>query len=326
MSPSLKSASRVATFATICLAAAHLSATEFQVTPLDLGSGFTLTGTISTDGTVGSLNATNITAWNVTVTSVQDYVFNRSNTVNLSSSVYSDGGHLSVPTSADGFSDGGALWFRGSNYLAVQVANFTGPSAAGGQAYYVHGSAFDILPLNQPNNSNYVAATARPGIPNQFDINPLDFGNGVTMFGTLTTDGSVGATSITDWNVVVRSTTEWNFNTGNSNVLSDFNLGTDGTNLYVRPDDGFGGYGHFAVGNRVGYDLNGVLLADYSYLPEGQAGLVTPFLMQTVSPLSLDANGNHIVASVVPEPASLLGLAGGLCLLLRRRSAKSSRS
>lgn len=206
----------------------------------------------------------------------------------------------------------------------MQVANFTGASAAGGQAYYVHGSAFDILPLNQPNNFSYVAATARPGIPNQFDINPLDFGNGVTMFGTLTTDGSVGATYITDWNVVVRSTTEWNFNTGNSSVLSDFNLGSDGTNLFVTPDDGFGGYGLFAVGNRVGYDLNGVLLADYSYIPDGQAGLVTPLVMQTVSPLSLDSNGNHIVASVVPEPMSLLAVGVGLCALLRRRPAKTS--
>lgn len=324
MSPRLTLKHRATLVAAVSLSSAYLSATEFQVVPLDLGSGFTLSGTISTDGTTGSLSASNINAWNINVRSVQDFVFNRSNTVNLSSSVHSDGTNLSIPTSPNGFSDGGALWFRGGNYLAVQVANFTGASAAGGQAYYVHGSAFDILPLNQPNNFNYVAATARPGIPNQFDINPLDFGNGVTMFGTLTTDGSVGATYITDWNVVVRSTTEWNFNTGNSSVLSDFNLGSDGTNLFVTPDDGFGGYGLFAVGNRVGYDLNGVLLADYSYIPDGQAGLVTPLVMQTVSPLSLDSNGNHIVASVVPEPMSLLAVGVGLCALLRRRPAKTS--
>lgn len=112
MSPCLTLKHRATLVAAVSMSSAYLSATEFQVVPLDLGSGFTLSGTISTDGTTGSLSASNINAWNINVWSVQDFVFNRSNTVNLSSSVHSDGTNLIIPTSPNGFSDGGALWFR----------------------------------------------------------------------------------------------------------------------------------------------------------------------------------------------------------------------
>ncbi len=281
--------------------------TDFIISPLDLGSGYTLTGHIVTDGTVGPLTSVNIVSWDITVTAADDYVFNPTNTSNLSFLVHTDGNTITVQTSPDGIQDGGSLWFRGGNYNQVKVADFTGANRSGGQAYFVKGGFFGYLPLNQPNNADYVAATSHQGSTRQFDLVPLDFGSGVTMFGSITTDGDFGNANITDWNVVVRSANIWNFTSANSNVLFDYNLSSDGTQLLVTPVDEFGSYGQFIIGSYVGsHDLNGVLLADFSYDPGGEAGLVTPFVYQTTSPLDLDINGNRVVATAVVEPTVIV--------------------
>ena len=43
-------------------------ATTFQLQPRDLGAGFSFAGTLTTDGTVGALDAGNVLAWDIVVT------------------------------------------------------------------------------------------------------------------------------------------------------------------------------------------------------------------------------------------------------------------
>jgi hypothetical protein len=67
-----------------------------------------------------------------------------------------------------------------------------------------------------------------------------------------------------------------------------------------------------SIGNP-GFDSTLVKLADFTYVPDGEAGLIAPFVYQTMSPLALDENGSYRVG-MVPElipgsffPAILLG-------------------
>lgn len=281
-------------FALTTLASPAL-ATRFNLVPLDLGSGWSMGGTVDTDGTVGTLGAANIASWNIVVRSVTDYVYDKSNTVNFSADVYSNGTQLLIPTSPDGFSDGGALRFWHSLYNQVRVADFTGAYVSGGQALYIRGSAFNSVPLNQPEGARYEAATGIPSRPNVFNLKPVDFGFGVKMTGTVETDGTLGLTNLVDWNVTVREVWSFTFTTVNSIVKYAFGVSTDGQALYVTPFDEFGNGGYFGIGFG-GADPTLALLADYSWLPQGQAGYIDPFGMFTVSPLPLDSNGNYVVA------------------------------
>jgi hypothetical protein len=141
------------------------------------------------------------------------------------------------------------------------------------------------------------------------------------MFGSITTSGTLGAAHIVDWSVTVRETVQWQFTPSNSRVLYDSNLLSDGDRLLVTPFDANGNGGEFAFGRYVGFDMFGVLLADYSYIPEGQAGFITPSIFQTISPLGLDSNGNRVIATAVPEPEGLIVLGCAMALLFRRRRA-----
>ena len=55
----------------LCAAAAWLAAapapaaTTFNIVPLDLGDGYRVSGTLTTDGTIGALAPANFTAWNI---------------------------------------------------------------------------------------------------------------------------------------------------------------------------------------------------------------------------------------------------------------------
>lgn len=137
------------------------------------------------------------------------------------------------------------------------------------------------------------------------------------MFGTVTASLTGSTVHLSHWNVTVRSSTESNFNPSNSSILSYFNLGTTPTELFVTPDIN-GQYGQLIIGRRIGFDLMGAILADYSINPDGEAGFISPFTYQVTSPLDLNGMGNHVVATAVPEPGSLTALA--IALLIRRRS------
>lgn len=293
-------------------------ALDYQLVPLDMGSGFTMAGSISTDGTIGVLNASHITNWNITATSVSDIVFNRSNTSNFSISVSSTGSQLTVSTSPDGFSDGGSIWFRAGTYQQVQVADFTGSNTSGGQAFYAQGSALGFLPLNQPNGIQYTAAVIDAGGGNRFNLLPLDFGSGIVMSGWITTDGATGPARFVDWSILVRETVQWNFNPTNSHVIGDFNLATNGNEFTVTPFDVNGSPGQFMIG-RGSMDITAAVLADFSIYPSGQAGLITPQIYQMLSPLPLNQNGDYVVATAVPDPECWIGLGFGVMALVMYR-------
>lgn len=313
--------------ALLTLAAATLAqASTFMLAPRDLGDGFSFSGTISTDGTVGALSAANITGWSLTVVSVSDTFYTSGNTSNRSSGVMVSGGQLVVPTSPDGQSDGGVLAFGAGARYRVNVADFTGPNVAGGLASYVHGGAFAQLELNRPDGINHVAAVANPGGGNRFDLLPLVFDGGAAeLTGTLTTDGQTGAANLVDWNLRLRETMSWVFDPSNSSVLFDLGLATDGRELTVTPQDAQGDPGAFVIGAFNGLDLNGVLLADFGNDPTGQAGYVSPLAFQVVNGLPLNADGRVVVALAAPEPASAAMVLLGLMLAGMRARAGRER-
>ena len=182
----------------------------------------TATGTITTAG-----NTATITGWDVSLTTSSALArYTPATTVNLSyGDVRSDGARILVRTSPDGYQDGGIIYFRSPNPqqdVGVAVADFTGYNATGGQAMYMAGAVFDFLPLNQPNNVEYIAATRTSG--NVYRLVPLSFYGGVTVSGTITTDGTVGSLigHIVSWDISVGEVTEDAFRTGNSTVMANF--------------------------------------------------------------------------------------------------------
>lgn len=295
------------------LATTAVEAGLFQITPLDLGSGITMTGTITTDGTTGPLLAANILRWDIRVDSATDRFFNPGNTSPLAfSEVRSDGQRLTVATSPDGSSDGGSLWFYGGRRYMVQVADFTSGSAIGGQAYYVAGSGFDLLPLNQPDGTNYVAAQVHAPGSGVFDLAPLDFGSGVSLLGTITTDGATGlldTTNLVDWNIVLREQTLLaRLTEANSHLYFSDGLSVQGRQLLVENP-----LGALAMGTAVlpGGHPTIAELANFSDSvgPGGEAGFFSPLEYLPISPLSFDAQ--YVVATAVPEPSAALLLAIG---------------
>lgn len=192
-------------------------ATTLRINPLDLGNGITVAGHIDVDGTIGPLTTANVTGWSVTVTQSTDLAVYDSATAPVASlalvSVAPDG-RMIVPTSPDGASDGGRLGFglppvNPPPEFGVRLADFGGPFAAGGEAFFQNGAAFGYLPLDQPDGVDYTAAQARGPGSSVFDVTPLDFGGGIVLTGTITTDGTIGALGagdLVDWNLVVRET------------------------------------------------------------------------------------------------------------------------
>lgn len=284
--------------AALAIGSPTAAATQFRISPIDLGGGVTISGSITTDGSVGPLSVANITSWDITVTSTTDIVYTTANTANRSSSVTCDGDHILVPTSPDGVQDGGSLTFYGGSRIMVQPADFTGLNTNGGQAFYVYGGAFHFHQLNLPNNTSYVAATREPGSSTVYHLIPVDFGNGLVMAGTLMTDGTTGAAHLVSWDIVVRQTDIVNFTHANSRVMRDMNLITDGRTLVVRPFDEQGNPGSLMIGYGSA-DPTGVFLGDYTWDQTGVTGYVNPLGMQITSNLPLDSNGNYVVASAV---------------------------
>ncbi|MFO1340545.1 MAG: hypothetical protein U1F53_20375 [Burkholderiaceae bacterium] len=282
-------------FLLLSLAAASAHATDFQLTPVKLPGGVTIIGTVSTDGTVGTLTPANLTAWRVTVrtTTRYDYFPGQAGGPNLMGvSVSADGRKLRVATSPDGVNDGGILAFGsfgpGPEY-GVQVANFTGYYAAGGVAFYLAGPAFEWQDLLAPNHTQHVVAAAPVG-SSVYKLLPVSFPSGATMTGTITTDGStgaIGAAQVLDWRIRVQAvddTTYFRDANGNSNSVvmpGSGGLSTDGSTLFVaRP----GGYLAFGVPANPPRRPMAAVPADFGPTapPKGQAGYFDAFNVQYV--------------------------------------------
>lgn len=292
----------------------------FRIAPIDLGDGYSIGGSITTDGTIGNLTGANITRWNVAVESSTNLAtYTHLNTHANLSLVSATSTDLRIQTfSTDGFTDGGSLAFRSGLVNQATLADFTSASNPGGEARYVTGGgiAFDSIDLNQPDGTSYLAANSTDGAT--YSIVPLNFPNNVTMTGSITTNGATGAINASDlvaWSILIREVTRDVFTEANSSLLTPAGLSCDGTHLIVTNPDGHLEFlKAFISGHRWSAQL-----ADFTD-GNDQAGYFRGrFLTQTISPIS-SGPGPHIAATLIPAPAAATSLAAGLVLLRRRRA------
>lgn len=300
-------------------------AATFELTPIDFGDGVEVTGRVTTDGSTGPLTEANFLSWRIQVTSTTEFAFTPANTSASISEVFSDGQGISVITAPDPFTDGGSLAFRGGVRFATQLADFTTNSLPGGEAFFVNGAAFGYSSLNQPDNSTYLAATPRSGEMNVFDLVPLDFGDGLTMTGSITTDGTIGALTgdnLLDWRIVIREVSSFGvFNESNSRVFTADGVSTDGQSIFVANPDGGWAFSRWPVGP----DITLIQLADFTdaNAPGGQALFTNPFTYEVLTPLSYDPS--YIAATLrVPEPDALLLAAIGAAFAVVSHSRRTS--
>jgi len=238
--------------------------TVYNLQPIVLTNGWKVTGTITTDGTVGTLTSANIVDWNLKVVQTTDLTWTQkdSNDLNISG-VTTDGTRIFVATSPDGVLDGGTLFFgRGGGGGRIPtnaiMADFTQLSTNLG---YVGGLAgwqdelggLNFVGLNQRNHSRYRAASAVAGQPNVFRITVPVISTApllMTMFGTITTDGTVGALApqnIIAWNITARNQDITSYTKANSAVLNATGVTTDGTYIKVSRA---GGQFNMGIGGR----------------------------------------------------------------------------
>lgn len=249
--------------------------TVFTVNGLVLTNGWKVTGTITTDGTVGPLTASNILDWNLKVVGTTDVVWTQKDSVDVSSSGLScDGKKIHVATSPDGILDGGALVFsRGGGGGRIQtsavIADFT---QLGVNLGYIGGIAgwqdeiwgLNFVGLNQRNGIQYHAASLMANLPTTYRINVPTLATTpllMTMFGTITTDGTLGRltpANIVSWNITARNQDITYYNRTNSAVLTTTGLKSTGTLLRV---DHVGGQFQIGIG---GARPTFVTLADFT--------------------------------------------------------------
>lgn len=243
--------------ACLLMAAVPARATDFQLTPVQLPGGFSLTGTVSTDGSIGPLTAANLTGWRVTVRSSTLYRYSPADPGGAQVSgvtVSADGRRMTVKASPDRVRDGGILAFGafgpGPEY-GVQIANFTGYwGSNGGVAFYLAGAAFEWDWFDAVNGSHRLVAKAPPGSA-QFRLLPVVFASGATLSGHITTDGRTGAlgpANIVDWQIVakvVNDTVHYKDASGSNSQLlpGSGGLSTDGRTLSVARPGGLLAFG-----------------------------------------------------------------------------------
>lgn len=226
------------------------TSTTLSLKPILLTNGWKVTGTITTDGTVGALSAANILDWKLKVVQTTDLTWTEkdSNDLNISG-VVSDGTRIFVKTSPDGVQDGGTLFFgraggAGGVGTNAVLADFTQLSLNLG---YVGGIAgwqdeiwgLNYVGLNQRNNSRYRTALAVAGQANVFRITVPIISSApllMTMFGTITTDGSIGSLlpqNIIAWNVTARNQDITTYTNANSSVMMVTGVTSNGTAIAV---------------------------------------------------------------------------------------------
>jgi hypothetical protein len=256
------------------------------------GDGVTISGTVTTDGTIGSLSAANFTQWNIVVKQTVDTVFTPANSRNFSTGVSTDGSLVSVSN------PDGSLYFYGGHYgNNIQLADFTYSP----QALFQRGTY--VVTRSLPNTNPYTAGDLLSHSPNAdiFSVKPLNMGEGIKVTGTLTSDGTIGDLNLTDWNILVRQVTTQVFNETNSNLMGMSDLvSSDGKVITVDNPDGFLGFGS---GNEYGPYI---ALADFTY-GSNEARFQGFTFSQTVDPLTGEAR--YVAATVVPAPGALI-LAG----------------
>ena len=224
--------------------------TVFNLTPTTLSNGWTVSGTVTTDGTIGYLAPANITDWNLKIVQTTDMVWTQANSNDLNiSGVSTDGKKLYVATSPDGFNDGGTLYFgrpggRGQIPTNAYIADFTslgynlGYGMGGIAGWQNEIAGLNFVGLNQQYNTKYSAGLSMAGRPNVFVVTvPIINGNPLmTMFGSITTDGRIGTLSpqnIKAWNITARTQNIYYMAKTNSSLMAATRVSSSGTQLKV---------------------------------------------------------------------------------------------
>lgn len=231
--------------------AAQAAPTVYNLYQIKLTNGWVLTGTVTTDGTVGPLTATNIIDWNLKLVQITDQVWTEKNSNDLNiSGVSTDGQRLYVASSPDGIQDGGTLYFSiprspWSIPTNAVIADFTqlgqnlGFGMGGIAGWQDELGGLNYVGLNIRNAVKYRAGSIKPRVPNTFQVtvpilatNPIE----MTMFGSITTDGTLGMLlpqNIIAWNITARNRDIRYYNKTNSTVLYATGLTTDGSLMKV---------------------------------------------------------------------------------------------
>jgi hypothetical protein len=265
----------IATLLAGALPASGIESNIFALKAIDLTNGWKVTGTITTDGTVGPLAAANIVDWSLKVVQTTDMVWTEANSAPLNvTGVSADGKRILVATSPDGVLDGGALSFArgggmGTIPTAAVIADFTqsavdlGYGFGGMVGWQDEIWGLNYAPLNRKNNSRYPAASATIGTPNTFKIHAPALATSpllMTMFGTITTDGTIGtldALNIVAWNITARSKEITVYTPATSAPLSVIGVWSDGIRIHVNRD------GQFTIG-IAGRRPTFVTIADFT--------------------------------------------------------------
>jgi hypothetical protein len=258
------------------IAASAATPIVFKLKPIKLTNGWQVTGTITTDGTLGPLTAANITSWNLQVVQTTDVGWTEkdSNDLNISG-VSTDGKGIFVATSPDGVQDGGTLYFSrggggGRIPTSAALADFTqlsvnlGFGIGGIAGWQDEILGLNYIGLNRKNHVQYRAASTIVGQPNVFRIlvprlAPPPFQ--MTMFGTISTDGTVGAllpANIIAWNITARAQDIANYTEKNSTVLFATGVTSDG--IVIKVDHAGGQFGMGIGGARPTF----VTIADFT--------------------------------------------------------------
>ena len=301
-------------------------ATVFRILPVSLPDGYVIDGTITTDGAVGPLAASDITGWRISVTQTTTLVeLSRSNSSAILDQVTARAdGRLTVRTSPDGMTDGGLLQF-GTYPRSITVADFTGYNATGGAVGYRLGRTGVMAGLNRPNHTLYTSAMrgigARYAIPMQLiDGSAHD---GLFLSGWIETNGHVGtltSADLTDWDILVQQGWWDEFTERNSTLaafLTGVSVSPDGTRMSVENPEG-----RFVLSKGMaGGHLLGVSLADFT-AEQGRAGYYYGRLFTSELALALDATPYLIAAADgldVPAPGGGALLVAAVILLAARR-------
>lgn len=293
-----------------------LSAGTFSIRPIEFGDGIVATGTLTTAGAGAP-----ITDWNLRVETRELLArYTKGNTASAEVTQVSAGGAgITVGTVVDPANNpGGVLRFRSPNPFndfGVTLADF---NVVGGEASYMVGGNSDLHPLAHPAPADFVSATRRTPGGTLFDLVPLHFAGGVTLSGTLTTDGTLGplqAANLLSWDLRLEQVTLDLFEPGNSAVqATGLGLSADAQDLTLTIPDGSLRFSKGALGGHA-YALQ---LADFTdpNVPGGQAGYFQG--RQAVHTVDLGAGqGPWMLTGTAPiaaadDDVSLLLLGGGL--------------
>ncbi|NJA04768.1 hypothetical protein HC024_03265 [Methylococcaceae bacterium WWC4] len=290
----------------------------------------TVTGKIFTDGTTGLLQAGNITGWNIQMTKIAKDIFTPSTSIQAVSGLTNTGTALTINHDPNDPTCCGTASFLKGPFphfsTAISLADFNTGINQASYSSRVGEIPSGVSTITSTDPAYPVASIDAAG-SNQFSIKPIDFGSGVTAFGSITTASNRSA-QITDWNITVQLTENTVWNQANSVISGNFNnvsVSADGKSLLVGTGADINdpnGSGFFGV-DKGRIDILG--LADFFVFAgsEGNAFYMPNFnsIGYNQGPLTNPTANQYVLASAapVPLPAGVWLFSTGLGLILANR-------